>query len=64
MTPQFKAGEKQAKEVRKTILPEAAKPAAMAAALDSATPASIKRDLKRAANLSKHREGLRPISTT
>ncbi len=58
------AGEKQAKEDKKTVLPVLARPAAMAAAFDSATPHSIKRLGYLAANLVKQREDFRSALTT
>ena len=63
ITFQLIAGEKQEKEVKKTVFPALARPAAIPAALVSATPASIKRLGKALANLFKNRADFKSAST-
>jgi len=58
------AGEKQEKEVRKTVLPVLARPAATEAALFSATPTSTNLLGKTLANSDRYKDDLRSASTT
>ena len=64
MVFQLIAGEKQAKEVKKTVLPVWARPAAIAAALVSATPHSIKRRGNFLAKSFKKRDDFKSALTT
>ena len=64
ITAQLMAGEKQAKEVKKTVLPDLARPVAIAVALASATPASINLFGYFLAKSVKCKDDLRSTSTT